>query len=211
MMMHCDVKEGRKNVDIYFLHEFATTKDTMEPLSDHFNAIGYTTINCEYPGHGSRLFEGLSWKKAMDELEGMIKERGNETVLVGSSAGGSLAITLGSRDPGIDKVFAISTPNRSSGYAWLGGQWMAREEARVLPSRTAACKPSNKDRFFLIHAMNDTIVPVREMERNKDVLCLEDENVLLVDGKSGIGIFDHFALKNDDRVKAFISGRIDLP
>lgn len=202
---HCEIMEGTGDVDVLVLHEFATTAASMRPVSKHFNERGYTVLNCEYPAHGSRMNETFSWEKTIDELEAIMKARKNETILVGSSAGGSLAITLGSRNPGVSKVFAISTPNQPSGYAWLGGSWMAREEARILPSRTARCVPSNKDRFFLIHARNDSLVPLSELERNKDALCLPDENVLVVDKVTGIGIIDHFLLKNNEKVLDFIA------
>lgn len=203
----CDILEGDRGVDIYLLHEFATSKESTRPLSNHFNNLGFTTINCEYPGHGSRFLEGLSWKGAIDELETLISERKNKAILVGISAGGSLAITLGSRNPGINKVFAISAPNRSSGYSRLGGERLVKEEERILPSLTASCKPGNKDRFFLIHAKNDSIVPISEFNRNKEILCLPEENTMVVNGLTGIGFLDHFALKNDESARRFIAER----
>jgi esterase/lipase len=196
-MKICDVLPGKNGIDLFILHEYKSSVEMDADLAAKFNRMGFNVIRCEYPGHGRRLLEGSGsqWKGVVQEVERAIKERGNRTFLFGTSMGGAIAITIGSRNPGIKKVFAVSAPNRVADISKIASKDVVDRVDAVMPVSTAKCRTSNRDRFFLIHSKTDPVVPMSEFRRNVDQLCLPEENALVLGSMTGIGVIDHVAAK----------------
>jgi len=183
---HCTVLEHPdSNVDVYCLHWYMGSKESCGMMTNHYNTKGYTTIACDARGHGERYGTSnfLDWGGTVEELDTLITKRNRSSILIGTSMGGSQAITIGLKNPLVKQVFAIS--------ALHDGKDVARED--IVLSETIQ-RPSvldglpstvhetpRKNEFFLIHGTNDSVAPMKHFYENKKALRVSDDHALVLD------------------------------
>lgn len=228
----CDIFRNQKSSkDIIFLHGFTSNKNYQESVARDYanNNPDYDVIQCDDRGHGVRKNEGnrLDWEGSTEDIKKIIQERDRETVLIGHSLGGTIALTIGSDIPKVSKVFAVGAAYGNLDFIEEKKRWYKRvlgvsdkeveeqfENVKpMLPSLHDHCHKSNKNKFYLIHATNDGIVPFSEFQENKKALCLPDENTLVYDNiqKLKISRFDlnHIMPFYDKKTKNFIQSHLD--
>lgn len=194
---HCKIYEHpNAKKDIIFLHGFTSDKDAQSPIIDLWkDDPEFNVIACDARGHGSRkkVGEREDWEGSLEDLDQLINTRKHDTILIGHSMGGTLALSLGSRNAHVKQVFAVGAVNGLSMFKnpekldWYLRRYRLEmvEKHRLhfvpsLPENYNTCKKQNRNKFYLIHATDDTIVPFDQFEKNKSELCLPDENTLVM-------------------------------
>lgn len=196
---HCKIIEKNGKKDLIFLHGFSTNRHMVEILGEGYRNIpDYNLIFCDARGHGSRSNDGkkTDWMGTVEDYDELINQRNHDTVLIGGSMGGTIALTLGLKNPQVKQVFAISSVNGKKIFfdkkqvAYYENRYhipfdasMDHEIREALPYNYETCNPQNKDKFFLIHAETDTLVPFDELKQNQHDLCLPEENILIYSKK----------------------------
>ena len=219
---HCYFLQGDDDkYDICIIHGFKSRKERKKGLAKVLNSKGYNVLCCDLIGHGTRKKEG-TYTKVFDsllELEDIIKQNGRKMVLIGHSMGGAIALSLGIRNPEVEKIFAIGAPygrmnDRKDRMLKLSlllrtdflnaSEEGYRQILRVMPMVYGECKMVDPNRFYLIYTKNDGFVEYNEFLRNKDMLCVPDKNILLYKFITGNGELDHILIGNDSRTIDFI-------
>jgi len=189
------VEEPNATEDIIFLHGFTSSREMQYPMAKHFeNKHKYNIIRCDARGHGSdKSGDKGDWAGTINDINELIANRSHNTILIGHSMGGTMAITIGISNPLVKKVFAVGavhgremlTDEKIAFFSKRSGlNYEEKYEILIgdaLPSQTEQCKDGNNEKFYLIHAKQDTIVPFDQFEANKRDLCLNDENTLVYD------------------------------
>lgn len=202
-MKYCDVMPGNNGTDVFVLHGYRAKVGDYKGLCTALNDAGCTVIDCEYIGHGKRVGNRHDMYETMKEIERVIRSRKNSVMLVGHSLGGGMALSIGSRLAKVEKVFAISAPNgakfHDKGHV-RKIQVMFFERfsdddkvkfKKIMPMEYGECKAENKSKFYLVHSMNDSVVPFSEFEENKHLFCIPTRNTLVYKKINGIGVSDH--------------------
>lgn len=180
---YCTIHEHENsNVDVYFLHGFFGDREDSMNFLKHFHDNGYTVIACDARGHGDRYGESsmLDWMGTINDYDNALNERKRPSIISGLSMGGTQVISLGSINPHVKKVFALSALHDVKNTR-LFDQRHSIIDSLIdsLPINHAKCDPENDEKFFLIHAFNDTIVPIDHFEKNKELLCISDDNTFV--------------------------------
>lgn len=194
---HCKIIDKKAEKDILFLHGFTSSKQSMQIIGEaYYNLPDYNLIFCDARGHGTRKNDGkmIDWEDTIEDLDELINERHHDTTLIGVSMGGTIGLTLGIKNPHVKQVFAISSAHGKDlfdnhkdvyekRYNIPFTPEMVHEINDALPYHYEECKKPNKEKFFLIHAETDPLVPFTEMKANQHDLCLPNENVLVYSKK----------------------------
>lgn len=214
-MKYCQVLLGFKPVDIFLFHGYRSSVNQQSSVARNLNNLGYNVYACEYIGHGKRKGDNKDIYKSMLEIEKVINSRKNPVVLIGHSIGGAMALSIGARNKNVIKVFAVSALNGkifADKKQFIKMQMMHLERIsdhdkqklqRAMPMEHGFCDMKKKDKFFLIHAKKDSIVPFSEFLLNKEVFCIPTRNTLVLD-ISRIGILGHIKTMYDERTFDFI-------
>ena len=203
----CHVSKGEIPVDVFLFHGYSSSTRWQSGIAKRFNAFGYNVYACNYIGHGGRKGKKNAIFDSMIEIEKIVKRRKNPVVLIGHSIGGAIALSLGARLENVAQVFAIGAPN---------GKWFIDEKPlrnpgqilKAMPMAHGSCGKDNKQKFFLIHALNDSKVPIREFKDNRILFCIPKKNTLVLDGMTGVGIIDHARSMYMAETLAFIEKHI---
>lgn len=207
---------GTNNLDIILLHGLKSNARDMRGIAHKLNPLGYNVIALNYLDRISDFRKGEmdEWLNAFFDVHNFIRSRENGVILIGSSLGGLFALTLGWLNDNVKQVFGISAPcggiihnkehmeNLSKTFGFKLN--IDESEEILFPYNYFTCKKSNKEKFFLIHSMNDSIIPISEFYKNKELLCIPDENTLVFKNVTGIGMFDHVLLQSNKRTHKFI-------
>jgi carboxylesterase len=100
-------------VGVLVLHGFTGSPQSMRPLAKAFAAAGFTVELPLLPGHGTSVQDMIptgwaDWTAAADEAYAGLAGRCDHVFAAGLSMGGSLAIWLGERHPGIAGLVLVN-------------------------------------------------------------------------------------------------------
>jgi len=211
---------------VYILHGLFSNVavSSLSSVSMALTTSGYTVKRPEYYGHGLKSGNVFDLHESMKRISAMIDEEPGPVTVIGHSIGGAMALSIGILNPNVTTTYGISAPNGRHGgnadrlkvVSRMFGKDMTnldghdfRQILRVMPAVYGECSIVNGKRFFLAHCKSDDIVPFNEFVENVDMLCIPDENILVIDSITGDGRTDHAVLMNDSRTVAFIKGTID--
>ena len=138
-----------------------------------------------------------------------------------------MAITLGIKNPHVKKVFGVSAIH---GDTETVKQRLKKTQSifdindkdlevcldkvqSSFPANYEQCADENAKKFYLIHAKNDNLVPFSEFEKNKEDLCLPDENTLIYDNIISVSLgkadFPHVIPFYNGKTERFINAKLN--
>lgn len=212
---NCAINEGdQSKADVYVLHAFSSNKGKTWSTRIRYAKMGYTTIACDARGHGSRRWNSspFDWIGTMNDYDALIRERGRPAIVTGESMGGTIALSIGAVNPLVKKVFAFSALNDidAKDYAKLPfseatTELMGRKTKDALPKNFLRCDPANAKKFYLIGSESDFFVPIQNLYRNRDQLCIGDENTFVA---RGLSKFNHGNLKDRPDARSFVEKKL---
>lgn len=218
---NCNIIEHpNAKTDVYFLHGFISRKEfQLIAALDLEKNPQLNIIGCDARGHGSRIGDGdkFDWKGTIDDYNELINSRSNDAIVIGHSMGATMALSLGSMNPKIKRVFAVSGLNgedlldekHREQYRHLfrltPTQKQEQSVVDSLPYKYEKCNSENKEKYYLIHTKKDTIVPFHQAEENMKDLCLPQENLLIVDDNA---LFNHEMAFYESKTQNFIRKKI---
>lgn len=195
---YCSIIDNKSDTDIIILHGFSSNKKHQYIFANNIaKDTNFNVIQCDARGHGVRKNREdiLDWKGTIEDIKDIINKRNNKTILIGHSMGGTEAITIGLTQPNIKKVFAVSSIHGDEkaisqkkqeiiDIFELPKDFVERNIINVrdaLPINYEKCNEENKNKFYLIHGKKDELVSFSEFEKNKQDLCIPDQNTLVLD------------------------------
>jgi pimeloyl-ACP methyl ester carboxylesterase len=218
---YCIIREHLNSpFDVYFLHGYHSRKKQLLPLAKQIHKLGYNVILCDARGHGQRKKESNrnDWVGSLNDIKDIILSRDNDAILIGTSMGGTMALTLGLMNPDnrVKQIFAISAGHGKDQSILENVFRMLHRPIppelekmkEVLPYNLETCSEENKDKFFLIHARNDPVIPFTEFEKNESDLCLPSENTLVYDKLPNILFTAHILPQKKNETLEFIKQKI---
>jgi len=96
------------------LHGFTANPEEMKFLTEDLHGRGHTVLNVRLSGHGTTprdlaLTRWTDWLLSVEDGLDLLRGLSEQTVLIGQSMGGMIALTAAAQYP-VDGVVAISTP-----------------------------------------------------------------------------------------------------
>ena len=217
------------------LHGFTANPEEMQFLAQDLHARGYTVLNVRLAGHGTTPRDLMrtrwtDWLLSVEEGLDLLGGLCTQTVLIGQSMGGMIALTAAARFP-VAGVVALSTPARGFPplqvlLAHLTGAlgWMAHKDVQDHPdlgSRREADYPAYTrypvrmivELTRLQEAMHASLpqvrVPALVVQSRQDMGGLDDIELIhsalgsAVKEKLWLDGFDHSVVRDEKRQVVF--------
>jgi esterase/lipase len=218
---YCKTLTGKKKYTVLLVHGFRSSKDrVIELYGKKLHDMGYTVMACDAVGHNGRDGDIIEWYDTLLELKSIIESM-KSTILVGTSMGGTISISLGLICNNVIQVFAISPVGgflepsfdislRRKLLYWKipASNEIPRQVKMAFPNNYASCKPVNANKFFLVHSKNDGLAEYEDFLVLKKKLCIPDKNVLVYNMKSIFPMIDHALTSSDEHTLQFILDNI---
>lgn len=108
---------------VLLLHGFTGTIAHMRPLAERLNAMGFTVLGENLPGHGTRLenMAAVTWRDWLEFAKAEVmrlRAQCDSVCVAGLSMGGCLALLLAEQMQ-VDAVATISAPMGTKAPLWL--------------------------------------------------------------------------------------------
>jgi len=201
---------------VVMLHGLRTSSSMWRVQRLELEALGYTVITPDLPGHGSRMGERFTVDESVRTIERAVAEGGPDTFLVGFSLGGYLALHYaGLEERPVRGILAASCgtqPNRVILGGWrVGAAVIHRFTDRGLALNNFMVRRFIRDPQLAndvisggvaLEVMDDALRELRVLHLPRSLAAIE-QPVWLVNGT-----LDHFRLQERRYLRAARNGRL---
>ena len=201
---------------VVLLHGLRTSSTMWRSERLRLEALGYTVVTPDFPGHGSRMHERFTIAGAMRTIDNACMDVAEPPLVVGLSLGGYLALHWAGLEPrraaGIVATSCGTQPTRPVLDAWrvlAAGIHLAPDRGLLLNNTLLGLTVRNKQLAadvlaggVALEVMQDALVELRQLRTVASIARIELPVVFVN------GTLDHFRLQERAYLRAARNGSL---